>query len=35
VVGTPEQNGFIKRARGVIIVIARAMLANANLPKSL
>jgi hypothetical protein len=35
VVGTPEQNGFIERAGGVIIVVARAMLADANLPKSL
>jgi hypothetical protein len=35
VVSTLEQNGFIKRARGIIIVIARAILTNVNLPKSL
>lgn len=33
VVGAPEQNGFIERAAGVIIVVARAMLVSANLPK--
>jgi hypothetical protein len=35
VAGTPEQNGFIERAGGVIITVARAMIADANLPKSL
>lgn len=34
-VGTPEQNGFIERAGGVIIKVARALLIDANLPKTL
>ena len=33
--GTPEQNGFSERAGGVIILIARRLIKDANLPKNL
>ncbi|KAJ5461239.1 uncharacterized protein N7458_002791 [Penicillium daleae] len=35
VVGIPEQNGFIERAGGVIIKVARGLLLDSNLPKTL
>ncbi|KAJ6038010.1 hypothetical protein N7460_007781 [Penicillium canescens] len=35
VVGTPEQNGFIERAGGIIITTARALIADSSLPKNL
>lgn len=35
VVGTPEQNGFAERSGGVIITMARALIADAGLPKNL
>jgi Integrase core domain. len=35
VVGTPEQNGFIERAGGIIITTARALILDSGLPKKL
>jgi hypothetical protein len=35
VVGTPEQNGFIERASGIIITTARALIQESGLPKKL
>jgi hypothetical protein len=35
VVGTPEQNGFAERSGGVVITVARALIADAGLPKNL
>jgi hypothetical protein len=35
VIGTPEQNGFIERAGGIIITTARALIQESGLPKKL
>lgn len=35
VVGTPEQNGFAERSGGVVITVARTLIADAGLPKNL
>jgi hypothetical protein len=35
IVGTLEQNGFAERSGGVIITMARALIADAGLPKNL
>lgn len=35
VVRTPEQNGFIERAGGIIVTTARALIADSGLPKNL
>jgi hypothetical protein len=35
VIGTPEQNGFIERAGGIIITTARALILDSGLPKKL
>jgi hypothetical protein len=35
VAGTPEQNGFIERAGGILITVARKLISDANLPKNL